>query len=66
MYKFDMVFSPLFLQVISWVGSGESMLLASFRIPKCLEEAEQLKKEHEQFQEDIEVCVLNRFELYNV
>lgn len=46
-------------QVVSWVGSGESMLLASFRIPKCLEEAEQLKKEHEQFQEDIEVGIFD-------
>ncbi len=31
------------------------MLLATFMIPKCLGDAEQLKTEHEQFQVAIEV-----------
>ena len=44
-----------YLQVIRWITSAEGMLSAGFSIPGCLQEAELLKKEHEQFQTAIEV-----------
>jgi hypothetical protein len=42
-------------QVIRWIHSAEGMLSAGFSIPGSLQDAEQLKKEHEQFQTAIEV-----------
>lgn len=41
-------------QVIAWIRNGEAMLSASFSIPNNLPDAEHLRKEHEQFQMDIE------------
>ncbi|XP_012230227.2 kalirin isoform X2 [Linepithema humile] len=36
--------------VIKWIRNGESILLASLRIPDDFEDADQLGKEHDQFQ----------------
>ncbi|XP_040567429.1 triple functional domain protein isoform X3 [Lepeophtheirus salmonis] len=41
-------------QVIRWIQSAEGMLTAGFSVPGSLIDAEQLKKEHEQFQTAIE------------
>ena len=45
-------------QVIRWIHSAEGMLSAGFSIPGSLQDAEQLKKEHEQFQTAIEVRLI--------
>ena len=53
-------------QVMRWIRDTEAMLIASFTIPGCLQEAEQLKKEHEQFQVAIEVCRVEGGDVENV
>lgn len=50
-------------QVLRWMGNGESMLTASFSIPICLKDAEELLKEHEKFQLAIEKTHSSAYQL---
>nr|XP_027201672.1 kalirin-like [Dermatophagoides pteronyssinus] len=41
-------------QIFNWIRNGDSMLKSSFYIPTSLKTAEQLRSDHEQFQDAIE------------
>ena len=45
-------------QILNWIRNGESMLKGSFYIPVSLKSAENLKKDHQQFQEAIGVRII--------
>ena len=45
----------LFEQVESWIKSAEKMLLMVTSVPNSFEEAERLQKDHQQFENAIEV-----------
>lgn len=52
--------------VANWIRNGEAMLLASLRVPENLQDAEQLRLEHEQFQVAIEKTHTSAVQVYNL
>lgn len=50
--------------VVNWIRNGDTMLLTSLRIPECLQDAEQLRHVHEQFEVAIEKTHMSAVQVY--
>jgi len=53
--SFQFIINYLNFQVVGWVRNGETMLAATFTFPSSLQEAEQMKNDHEKLKKALEV-----------